>query len=65
MNSSLEHIKSSNATACRVALANWDYYVNVTEPAAKRIIITEASAEDHPDEPTFPHQVCNVMLIIT
>jgi hypothetical protein len=54
MNSSFGHIKSSNATACQVALANWDYHVNITGPATKYVIIKEALVEDHLDEPTFP-----------
>jgi hypothetical protein len=43
------HITSSDATACSVALANWDYSIVEKEPTAKRVKFDTASIDD-PDD---------------
>jgi hypothetical protein len=40
------HITSSDATACRVALEDWDYSIVDNEPTAKRVKFDEASIDD-------------------
>jgi hypothetical protein len=44
-----DHITSSDATACCVALANWDYSMVDNEPTAKRVKFDTASIDDHED----------------
>jgi hypothetical protein len=41
------HITKADATACRIALANWDYSATENEPEAKRVRIETASIDDH------------------
>jgi hypothetical protein len=43
------HITSSDATACRVALANWDYLMVNNKPTAKRLKFDRAPIDDQDD----------------
>jgi hypothetical protein len=56
-NTTTDHIRSEDAAACRVALANHDYNENTSEPVAKKAkidITTVTDSDHHTRSVTFP-----------